>query len=267
VVLAAAVQLLSPLVLASPAPPSIELASIATHQVITPQLQVLRDARASELLSTALASGPWEAIHIPMLQEGYSTGAFWLRGQVRNDSSEHVTRWLAMGSARLQDVRLYWLPSLPSSSAHTADEVIPRYAGTLHPIARREIASRTPLFPLTLAPGEERQWVLRVAGDSAIDLNVALWESAAFRQDEGRELSIQAFVLGVSVLLVTYALIQGIAWHDRGFVLMAAWIVTALAYIWTFQGICSCICFRKAAPGWCAHRPPWAAWPHCCTCA
>ncbi len=247
-------SLLSPLVLASPAPPSIELAGIATHQVITPQLQVLRDARASELLSTALASGPWEAIHIPMLQEGYSTGAFWLRGQVRNDSSEHVTRWLAMGSARLQDVRLYWLPSLPSSSAHTVDEVIPRYAGTLHPFARREIASRTPLFPLTLAPGEERQWVLRVAGDSAIDLNVALWESAAFRQDEGRELSIQAFVLGVSVLLVTYALIQGMAWHDRGFVLMAAWIVTALAYIWTFQGYLQLYLFPQGG-AWLVRTP------------
>ncbi|BEV14468.1 hybrid sensor histidine kinase/response regulator [Herbaspirillum sp. DW155] len=244
--------LLSAPALAVPLPPTIELAGIPTRLVITPQVHILRDQTGSEQLATALHSTQWQDIDVPMLQEGYSTGAFWLRGQVRNDSDEHVTRWLALGSARLQDVRLYWLP--PEESSGQGSQVTPRYAGTLHPLSEREIVSRTPMFPLTLAPGEQRQWVLRIAGDSAIDLNVTLWEPAAFRQEEGRELAIQAFVLGVSLLLVAYALIQGIAWRDRGFVLMAAWIVTALAYICAFQGYLQLYLFAQGA-AWIVRAP------------
>lgn len=244
--------LLSVPVLAVPAAAATELAGISTRLVITPQLQVLRDASGSERLATALQSRQWQDVDVPMLQEGYSTGAFWLRGQLRNDGSEHVTRWLALGSARLQDVHLYWLA--PEQSSRQWEQITPRYAGTLHPLSQREITSRTPLFPLTLAPGEQRQWVLRIAGDSAIDLNVTLWEPAALRQEEGRELAIQSFVLGVSLLLVTYALIQGIAWRDRGFVLMAAWIVTALAYIWAFQGYLQLYLFPQGA-AWIVRTP------------
>ena len=227
-------SLLPQAVRATPALPSIELARIDSRVVITPQVQILRDTEGRAMLAAALDSTQWEAIAVPMLQEGYSSAAFWLRGTVRNDSSQPVTRWPTLASARLQDVRLYWLPATPAE-VPTA-EITPRSAGTLHALAQREVVSRTPLFALTLAPGEQRQWLLRVAGESSIDLNLALWEPAAYRQEEGRELAIQAFVLGGALLLVSYALIQGIAWRDRGFLLMAAWILIALAYIWTFQG-------------------------------
>ncbi|WP_252717029.1 hybrid sensor histidine kinase/response regulator [Herbaspirillum sp. B65] len=213
---------------------SIDLARIAQSMSVTQQLQLLRDPDGKHLLSSAMDSTQWSAITAPQLQQGYSTGAFWLRGQLRNDSTAPVTRWLGLGSARLQDVRLY-LPTAQQAQTGWRD-VTPQYAGTLYPLASRQVRSRAALFPITLAAGEERMVILRVAGDSALDLAVALWEPSAFRQEEGRELAIQAFVLGVALLLVAYALIQGMAWRDRGFVLMAAWVLTALAYIGAFQG-------------------------------
>ncbi len=233
---------------------AIELADISSESVITPQLQLLRDHDAGLALAGALASPTWERIPVKLLKAGYSVGAFWMRGELRNDSAHTVTRWLSMGSARLEDVRLWLLPvagaGVPSADAGEP----PQLAGTLHPLATRALVSHVPLFPVTLMPGERRQLVLRVRSDSLLDLEVALWEPAAFRQEEGRELALQALMLGLSVLLATYALIQGIVWHDRGFVLMAGWIVAALAYICSFQGYLYRYLLDDGGP-WLVHTP------------
>ena len=233
---------------------AIELADITSERVITPQLSILREREAGLTLTGALASPSWESIQVGLLKEGYSVGAFWLRGELRNNSAHTVTRWLAMGSARLEDVRLWLLP-LPAPDAPIDEAAtLPLQAGTRHPLSGRAVASHVPLFPVTLMPGERRQLILRVRSDSLLDLQVSLWESAAFRQEEGRELALQALMLGLSLLLATYALIQGIVWNDHGFVLMAGWIVAALAYICSFQGYLYRYLLDDGGP-WLVHTP------------
>jgi signal transduction histidine kinase/DNA-binding NarL/FixJ family response regulator len=237
--------------LASLPPQAIDLTQVASRAVVTSGLQILRTADGSLPLATVLESTQWESVHQPMLQEGYSTGAFWLRGELRNPGPRYLTRWLTLDSARLQDVRLY-LPARRESAA--SPSLLPQQAGTLHSLAGKEVLSRTALFPLTLAPGEQRAFILRVAGDSTIDLKVMLWEPAAFRQEEGRELAFQSFVLGISLLLLAYTLVQGIAWRDRGFGWMAAWILAGLLYIWAFQGYLYLYLFPAGAP-WLVRAP------------
>ncbi|WP_343653506.1 hybrid sensor histidine kinase/response regulator [Herbaspirillum sp.] len=216
-------------------PPPIDLARVAHSMSLTEHLLVLRDDTGRRPLAAVMASGLWKLSGRPMLHEGYSESAFWLRGVMRNDSPVAVTRWLALGSARLQDVQLYVLPTPGLGTGEHARQ-LPQYAGTLYPLAQREVPARNAVFALTLAPGEQRVVVLRVAGSSVIDLSVALWEPTAFREQEGLELGIQLFVLGVALVLVTYALIQGATWGDHGFALTALWIMMALAFSLSFQG-------------------------------
>lgn len=216
---------------------AIDLSRWQYGESVTQYLQLLRDEGATEQLSSAMQSPEWENINVSVLQEGYREGAFWLRGQLRNDSPVPVTRWLAMGSARLQDVQLHLSEPLtagvPGAGLRWQP---PQVAGTKYASAQREVQGRTALFALTLAPGEQRAMVLRVAGSSVIELGVALWDPAVFREEEGRELAFQAFVIGIALVLVTYALIQGVEWRDRGSVLMAVWICSALLFILSFQG-------------------------------
>lgn len=216
---------------------AIDLARVQHGIFITQKLQLLRDEGGTLQLSSALQSMRWEDIDVAALQKGYSEDVFWLRGQLRNDSPVPVTRWLAMGSARLQDVRLQLSEPLATVTPGAGVRwQPPQHAGTLYSLTQREVHGRTALFALTLAPGEQRTVVLRVAGSSLIELGVTLWEPAAFREEEGRELAIQAFVIGIALVLVTYALIQGAMWRDRGFVLMGVWILAALVFVLSFQG-------------------------------
>lgn len=236
---------------------AVDLTRVQTELGITPRLELLREPRALLDLPGALRRPDWEIIRTDLLKEGYSGSAFWLRGQLRNDGSQPLTRWLSLGSARLEDVQFWLLEPSPAAAdaASSAPSVVAHQtAGIRHALATRAVLSHLPVFAVTLAPGQTRQFVLRVRSDSLVDLQVTLWEPLAFRQEEGSELAIQAFLLGLALLLVVYALIQGVVWRDRGFVLMAAWIVTALAYLCSFQGYLYRFVIDQGSP-WIVHAP------------
>lgn len=221
----------------------IDFAQVSEAATITPALWLLHDPDASLGVQDARAQADWRAIGVNVLKLGYDKGAYWLYGRLRNRAAVPVTRWLGLGSARLEDVQLHLLAEDHDQSNQDDQRnqqasalAQMQQAGTRFPLAQRNVRSLRPFFAVTLAPGEQRAFLLRVASDSIIDISVALWEPAAMRQEEGRELAIQGFLLGLSLLLAAYALVQGLVWRDRSLMHMAAWLVTAQVYICAFQG-------------------------------
>lgn len=197
---------------------------------LLPTLSVLEDRTGQLDLRAALASTGWKPISGTSLTPGYSASRFWLQGTLYNSGTEHVTRWLAIGPARLESVDYFRL--VPGEDA--ARESI--LAGNRLPLSTRAVAATIPVFPVTLAPGERVTFVVRIYSRSAIDLDPRLWEPAAFRQQEGQDLMLQAFLVGPALLLALYALIQGWSWRDRAFLRLFGWICLAVLYNMAIQG-------------------------------
>ncbi|WP_443113474.1 hybrid sensor histidine kinase/response regulator [Herbaspirillum seropedicae] len=231
---------------------SIDFAQVGEAATITSALWLLHDPGAHLGVQEARAQPDWRPVGVSVLKLGYDEGAYWLYGTLRNSAEVPATRWLGLGSARLEDVQLHLLDTDHGGDASAAAQM--QQAGTRFPLGQRSVRSLRPFFTVTLAPGEERQFMLRVASDSIIDISVALWEPAAMRQEEGRELAIQGFLLGLSLLLAAYALVQGLVWRDRSLMLMAAWLVTAQAYICAFQGYLYRYLLEAGSP-WIVHAP------------
>ncbi|NMV37458.1 ATP-binding protein [Ralstonia insidiosa] len=197
---------------------------------LLPTLSMLEDKTGQLDLRDALASTRWQSISGEKLTPGYSASSFWLRGMLYNSGAEHVTRWLAVGPARLESVDYFRLAPGEDAARETV------LAGNRLPLSTRAVAATIPVFPVTLAPGERVTFVLRIGSRSAIDLDPRLWEPTAFRQQEGLDLMLQAFLVGPALLLALYALIQGWSWRDRAFLRLFGWISLAVLYNMAIQG-------------------------------
>lgn len=209
---------------------AVDLASISEVMQLHPQLSILEDPTARLDIDSALASPDWQPAATASLNRGYTKSAFWLRGSLYNSGASPVTRWLAVGSARLEHVNYFSVSAVRGDIEQTV------FSGSSQPLDTRPVASRIPVFPVTLAAGEQMEFVLQIRSRSSVDIHVALWEPGVFRQKEGLELAAQSVLIGLPVVLALYALIQGIVWRDKGFLLLTLWIILALAYICSFQG-------------------------------
>lgn len=197
---------------------------------LLPYLSMLEDPAGRLDVRAAMASPGWQAISGASLNPGYSASRFWLRGTLYNSSAQPITRWLSVDPARLESVDYFRL----GAGDDTARETI--LSGNRLPFSTRAIAATTPVFSITLAPGEQMTFALQVHSRSAINIDPQLWEPAAFRQREGRDLVMQAFLVGPLLMLALYALIQGWSLRDRGFLLLFCWISLAVLYSMAIQG-------------------------------
>lgn len=247
--LAALLLLCAPLVQAASLPGSpvsplayageVDVALVASAMPLRQQLQVMKDESAQRDAEAAMQSDAWRTMSADGLIGGYSTSAIWLRGSLYNSSLSSATRWISVGSARLEQVDFFLFMPGGMQAVET------QHSGTRVALARRPLASHVPLFALTLAPGERMDFAVRIASESALDVSLTLWEPSAFRQAEGREQTAQALLIGIPFLLALYALIKGVIWRDRGFLRLALWIVTSMGYIVSFQGYL----YRYLLPG------------------
>lgn len=197
---------------------------------LLPSMSVLEDPAEQLDVKAAMASPGWKAASGASLNPGYTASSFWLRGTLYNSGEQPVTRWLSVGPARLESVDYFRL----GADDGTTQETI--LSGNRLPLSTRPVAATIPVFPITLAPGERMTFALRVHSRSAIDIDPQLWEPVDFRQQEGRDLVMQAFLIGPSLMLALYALIQGWSLRDRGFLLLFCWIALAVLYNMAIQG-------------------------------
>lgn len=175
-------------------------------------------------LNEALARDDWRVVQPPELNLGFTSSTIWLRGVLCNPGPVPVTRWLAVGPARLESVRFFRL--LPSG-AGPAQSVL---AGNTQPLAARPVQALLPIFPITFAPGERVQWMLKVHSASAVEILPTLWEPAAYRQSEGLDLVGASLLAAIAVLVAVFSLLQAWSWRDRSFLLLAIWMGLALLY-------------------------------------
>jgi two-component system, sensor histidine kinase LadS len=187
----------------------------------------------------AAAQGAFHAIARKELNRGFSRDAHWLRMTLINATDVPLTRWLQVGHPRLESVQLFW---------REGDAWRGSGAGTQVPRSQKAVVAATSVLPLTLAPHEERALFIRVASQTTIDMDAALWEPLAFRVEETGYLLARGAFLSALLLAGSFAFLIFLLMRDRVYLLFA------LALLWqtAFEGCMSGLVTRYLWP---------ATWP------
>jgi len=210
---------------------SIDLARIADHHALFQSLTLLED-RAGQLSAIeALAQPGWSAVTATALARGYSRSAFWLRGTFENNSRLPVTRWLAVGAPRLEDVRYYRFAAGATVPSETLQ------GGNRVPLQSRPVRAARSVFPVTLAPGERIVVAVRVQSRSSVSIDVDLWTPAAFQEAETPDALIEILFVGSMATMAIFTLLMGLIRRDLVFLTLGGGAFAEIVYDLAFQGL------------------------------
>lgn len=183
------------------------------------QAQVFEDTsgklRLDDIL--ALSAGATQGFR-PMqqnrLKPGFTHSAWWLRVAVSNHGSAALPLVLVFQDARLQKVDFY--------SAHngrwTKDGI--DAAGLASQL--QSPSSRYRLVDFTLAPGEQRIFLIRAASDTALTLEPRLYSAAAYDALEKRAALWDGGLIGGTLALAWCALLIAYFSRSVSFLVLAA---------------------------------------------
>jgi signal transduction histidine kinase len=191
----------------------VELAGGKERVVLDGMMEHAEDA-SGKLDVAAMASSPalFRRIDPARLNIGYSAKVHWLRFSATNRAPVPLTRWMEVGNTRMQHVSVF---------EATPDGWQEVRAGTHVPLADKPVRATIAILPIMLPPGETRTWFIRIASETAIDLNATLWDPAAFRAHEAEDVALQALIFGALLLaglsaVVTHRTVQTTAYQWFG---------------------------------------------------
>lgn len=207
-----------PLRLAADAPDRIDLRA---------HLSVLRDVTGT--LDAAAARARSEQFR-PLgpgvgLNFGYTRDALWLRVDVAS-SAQATTDWR---------IELDYA-SLDHAELHDPVAGVQR-AGDRMPWAARALPHRNPVFAVTLAPGERRELLLRVASEGSLTVNPVLWRAEAFRVASEAHYALHALYFGMLLALAAYNLLLYLVLRDRAYVLYVLFVLAVGVGIASIYGL------------------------------
>ncbi|MDN0081826.1 7TM-DISM domain-containing protein [Crenobacter sp. SG2305] len=190
-------------------------------RTLQPFVELMEDAGRSATLTEVLEHGRFVPATPAQLAPGYSRSAFWLRVRLFNPSPYPRTAWIEVGSPRLEEVTFYQLDAGRWQKLE---------AGTRHPFTTRPLDTSTPVFPVTLRPGETRQIVWRVASSAAMSIMPSLWTPEAFRAEEATNALVRGLELGSLTVLGLYSLMLFLSLGHRGYAFHGASALTFVVY-------------------------------------
>jgi len=125
------------------------------------------------------------------LIRSFNAGVFWLRFSMLHTGTAPLTRWLVVGTPKINTVTLY-LQSGPQWHV--------MQSGLSIPAAQKPIVATDAVFPITLAPGQYREVLVRVVVRGATDMSTTLWEPQTYRFKSGEsKLLLVGMLIGVLV--------------------------------------------------------------------
>jgi signal transduction histidine kinase/DNA-binding NarL/FixJ family response regulator len=162
------------------------------------------------------------------LNRGFSRDTHWLRITFVNPADAPVTRWLEVGDARLQSVRMFW---------HDDGAWRELATGTLVPRGWKPVMSATPVLPLTLAPYEERTVFIRIASETVVTMGAMLWDPLAFRSEETSYFLTRGAFLSALLLAATFAFLIYLLMRDRVYLLFALALLFQVGFEGSMDGV------------------------------
>ncbi len=142
------------------------------------------------------ASGAWQPLAPGIPNFGYTDRETWLAFRLAPDVQVRHEILLVVSYSLLDEIELYAVEgSLPVAAGR---------AGDREPFARRPLAHRHFLFPLTPATADGTTYLLRVRSNSSLQVPLALWDADAYFRSETNRYAFFGFFYGAMLLVVLY---------------------------------------------------------------
>lgn len=125
---------------------------------------------------------------------GYLQGATWLRVTLQRPAAMPELWWLELAAPLFDDVFLY--------SPAPGGGFTEKRAGTEWPFAGRDVAYRSPVFEVRLAPDVPRTFYLRIRTNNAVVLRLSAWTPQAFVARLGQEQLVFGLFLAVHLVVL-----------------------------------------------------------------
>ena len=158
---------------------------------------------SSSLTIESMLENTYEDLFSPgaeeVLNQGYSTSAFWLHGRFRaGDNAPHSTRFFAIEYSLLDNVEFYVVKQ---------GKVITQWlTGDARPFDTRPIDHTWFLFPVEFAAGDTLDIYIRVESTSSLRLPISIWEPSVFYDLQRPRLLTEGVYFGIVFLMFFYNL-------------------------------------------------------------
>ena len=206
------------------------LGAFGTQADLTGKVAILEDAGALQTAVAVLAQAGWRVASPADLRQGATESAFWLRLRVCNTATRPLSRWLVLGSPRLEFVDYYQFSGSQGQLQQSAQSGVGRAFDI------RPIPGVLSIFPVVLEPGGEAILLLRVAGRTLVNMQLGLWEPVAYREQEVAHGLSEVVLISVLLAVALLMLVHGLARLDWAQLMLGGWIGLVLSFKLAFEG-------------------------------
>lgn len=184
-------------------------------------------------LETALSApeSDWKPLTDSVLNFSFDPSAYWVRFTVKNPTDTNI-RLIFDVTQPLQDYIDAWFLDEDGTPIQTWQ------TGDRRPASDRPFLYRAFAFPLSIAPGQQIQFVARLdSHDGLYDaLPLSLTSQGTFFMQKDREALWFGFYYGAITILLLYNFMVGIATRERDFLLYSLYLGCFLFWNLAFRG-------------------------------
>jgi signal transduction histidine kinase len=208
----------------------LDLGSVDNFVDLASRVELLEDPGAEFRPAQALVQPGWHRADPLLLSLGVTSSAIWLRLELVNQEELPQTRWVTLGSARLEHVHYFRFASDLSQPVETAS------SGLAYPLEGRAVPGLVSIFPVTLEAGESATLLLRVSGRTRLFLAPAIWEPLAYRAFESDKVLRQLVPIFALLGVALYMLVRVVAYRSGDMLLLAVWLAFMALFEMSFGG-------------------------------
>ena len=220
-----------------------------TSEAIGRHLRVLEDSGGRMTLADILAvpaNQRWEDRHSDNLNFGYSRAAFWLHGELLNQS-EQLDWLLGMRYPLLDylDIYIVWPDGRVQHHA----------SGDRRPFGTRSIDDRNFYFQFKLKPGEHVQLYVRLQGQGSLQAPLEVSTPSAYHLQSHLEQLLLGAYSGALLAMLVYNLLLAISLRERTYSYYVGYIAVFGMTQFTLSGMAFEVLWPNS-PNWGNHAAP-----------
>lgn len=199
---------------------TVALDTQAERTDLSNSLALLRDP-GGQLHFTEVATMDTEfrAVARKDLLHSFNAGVFWLRFSLLHSGAQPLTRWLVVGTPKVGLITLY----MRNADSPGGWQVL--NAGRNVPRTQKPVIATDAVFPVTLVPGANLEFLIRIDARGATDMMTTLWEPQAYRLAAGERNLFLAATLGGILLGSLLALIVFVRLRETRYLWLALMLV------------------------------------------
>jgi hypothetical protein len=189
-------------------------------------VELLVDPSAKMSVNDVLASPDWVASEKPTPNFGFTHAAVWARFVVRDTRKDTSPLRLELAYAPLDRIEVHAIRAGPT-----------QLGGDTFPFAERSYPYRFVTFPLASSPERVTTYLVRLSGESSLQLALSVYSPSAFSAHVTRDLVIQGAWIGIVGALAIYNLFLFFAVGTRAYLFYSLFTGSILIYQSTIDGL------------------------------